>query len=131
MIFRLISRGCRTFNACEMVIGSNSWRYFLQVFKCSNSLEEINRKLSEKRQELEKKKLEVDKNYMTYEQMLKMSEEELKERGVGLRHKLGVSEGELIEMGVDPEIIEKVRGSHVQVTIIEEEWKRIVDFLNF
>lgn len=92
-----------------------------QEINIEDSLEEINRKLSEKRRELEKKKLEVDKNYMTYEQMLKMSEEELKERGVGLRHKLGVSEGELIEMGVDPEIIEKVRGSHVQVTIIEEE----------
>ncbi|MEL7241425.1 MAG: hypothetical protein AAGM40_03620, partial [Cyanobacteria bacterium J06573_2] len=77
--------------------------------------------MAEERRERERKKLEEDKNYITYDQMLQMSEDEKKEHGIRMRRRVGVSAEELIELGVDPELVDKYRGSNFQINIIEKE----------
>lgn len=83
-------------------------------------LEEVNKRLVEQRREIEKKKLEADKDYLTYDAISKMSAQELKEHGITIRRR-SASVEELIEMGLDPELAEKYRGSHFQINIIERE----------
>lgn len=81
---------------------------------------EVNQRLAEERRERESKKLETDEDYLTYDAISKMSAQELKEHGIKIRRR-NASEEELIEMGLDPELVDKYRGSHLQINIIERE----------
>lgn len=79
------------------------------------NLEEVNRELDEKlRQELEE---EVDKN----EQSLpNLTIRELRERGYKVKTNLAKTEEELIEIGVELDKIDNMKGRLTHITVIEE-----------